>query len=386
MDEQYRKRVDERAMELIRSGEYDHLVIPDRGARLGRNNQDDRGLSYSIRDIPTFDGNGDSLPHIHMLEFSDFLDNTGSEFRDLPQEPQAEDREYHMTVIRDVVSNFKVSLRGKPRIWFEMQYPTSADEPKTKEAYEKMVASFLTEHNPMGNTKEQLTMAWKTLNWNPTQEKLDDFVYKFRRIGQELGITENEQLQYFKCSVPPHLYLYHKDATTIKEAMENIKRACALGGVSPVAPVETRTTQSAPFMQMTDSQDSRNEPRKSDYVKFAGLKFQGKVDYLDEVLNKLKCLTNKLRKEVVKIEIVETVEIEGIVEIVGTIETVGTVGTVEEVIGVIQTQVQKMIDIGLEVGIVLEVDLEVEEGLSRTVLTATNQIMIGLIVIDIPKT
>ena len=72
----------------------------------------------------------------------------------------------------------------------------------------------------------------------------------------------------------------------------------------------------------------------------------------------------------------------------GTLEffQVMTVGTVEEVIGVIQTKVQKMIDIGLEVGIVLEVDLEVEEGLSRTVLTATNQVMIGLIVIDIPKT
>ena len=97
-------------------------------------------------------------------------------------------------------------------------------------------------------------------------------------------------------------------------------------------------------------------------------------------------MTNKLRKEVVKIGIVEIVGIEETVEIVGTIETVGAVGTVEEVIGVIQTQVQKMIDIGLEVGIVLEVDLEVEEGLSRTVLTATNQIMIGLIVIDIPKT
>ena len=93
-------------------------------------------------------------------------------------------------------------------------------------------------------------------------------------------------------------------------------------------------------------------------------------------------MTNKLRKEVVKMGIVEIVGIEETVEIVGTIETVGTVGTVEEVIGVIQTQVQKMIDIGLEVGIVLEV----EEGLSRTVLTATNQIMIGLIVIDIPKT
>ena len=93
---------------------YLHLVIPDRGARLGRNNQDDRGLSYSIRDIPIFDGNGDSLPHIHMLEFGDFIDNTGSEFRDLPQEPQADDREYHMSVIKDVVSNFKISLRSKP--------------------------------------------------------------------------------------------------------------------------------------------------------------------------------------------------------------------------------------------------------------------------------
>ena len=71
---------------------------------------------------------------------------------------------------------------------------------------------------------------------------------------------------------------------------------------------------------------------------------------------------------------------------VKTIEIVGTVGAVEEFTGVIKIQVQKMIDIGLEVGIVLEVGLEVKEGLSRTVLTATSQIMIGLIVMDIPKT
>ena len=82
--------------------------------------------------------------------------------------------------------------------------------------------------------------------------------------------------------------------------MENIKRACALGGVSPVAPVETRTTQSAPFMQVTDRPDSRNEPRKSDYVKFAGLKFQGKVDYIDEMLNKLVKMFDKQIREMRK--------------------------------------------------------------------------------------
>ena len=173
-----------------------------------------------------------------------------------------------MAMIKDAVSKFKVSLKGKPRLWFAMQYPTSADEPKTKEAYEKMIASFITEHNTIGSTREQQIMAWKTLNWNPIQERLNDFVYRLRRIGQELGKTADEQLEYFKCSVPQHLYLYHKDATTISEVMENIKRACALGGVPVVAPVDTRTTQSVPFMQMTDSQDSRNVSRNSDDVKF----------------------------------------------------------------------------------------------------------------------
>ena len=64
---------------------------------------------------------------------------------------------------------------------------------------------------------------------------------------------------------------------------------------------------------------------------------------------------------------------------VGTIETVGTVGTVE-FIGVIQIQVQKMIDKDLEVG------LEVEEELSRPVLIAKRQTMSCLTVIDLPKT
>ena len=93
------------------------------------------------------------------------------------------------------------------------------------------------------------------------------------------------------------MYLYHNDATTIKEAMENIKRACALGGVSVVVPVDTRTTQSAPFMQMIDSQDFRNEPRKNDHVKFTGLKFQGKVEYIDEMLNKLDEMLDQQIKE-----------------------------------------------------------------------------------------
>ena len=154
-------------------------------------------------------------------------------------------------MITDVVRKFKASLKGKPRLWFEMQYPTPADEPKTKEASEKIVSSSTTEHNPIGSTREQQIMAWKNLKWDPAKERLEDFVHKFRRIATELCRNTDENLEYFTCFVPFHLYL--QGATTIKEAMENIKRACALGRVSvQAAPVETGTTHPVPFMQMTE--------------------------------------------------------------------------------------------------------------------------------------
>ena len=201
-----------------------------------------------------------------------------------------------------------------------------------------------------------------------------------KRIGQELGKTVDEQLDYFKCSVPQHLYLYHKDATTIKEAMENIKRACALGGVPVVAPVDTRTTQSVPFMQMTDRQDYRNVTRNRDEVKISGFQFQGKIDYLDDCVTKIVELFEKNNKRLieeikVKIRIVDPVEM---IEIVGTVEVVET--AVEEVMRMIQTQVQKMIDIGLEVEMTLEVGLEVEEDQANPVLIATSPTMIFLTV------
>ena len=139
-------RIEALAREMIQRGEFNHLLNPGEGTRIDREYQDDRSLRYSIRDIPTFDEKGDSLPHTHMIEFGDLLTSTGSEINYFPRESGVDDREYHRAVIKDVVSKFKASLKGKPRLWFEMRYLTPGDEPKTEEAYEKMVSSFITEH------------------------------------------------------------------------------------------------------------------------------------------------------------------------------------------------------------------------------------------------
>ena len=70
--------------------------------------------------------------------------------------------------------------------------------------------------------------------------------------------------------------------------MEDIKRACALGGVSVQAsPVETRTTHPVPFMQITERQDSRNVPRSNDHVGSTALKYKGEMDSLNEYMVRL---------------------------------------------------------------------------------------------------
>ena len=179
----------------------------------------DRSLRYSFRDIPTFDGKGDSMPHAHLMEFEDFLMNTGSEINDLPQqgEPQEVDRPHYEAVVKDVVSKFKASLKGKLRLWFEMQYPTVNDEPKTVQAYKNMLSSFTTEHNPIGSTREQQIMAWKTLKWDPSKEKLDYFVYKFRRVAKELGYDADDNLEVLTV-------VSHPICTCILEVLPQLKK------------------------------------------------------------------------------------------------------------------------------------------------------------------
>ena len=85
--------------------------------------------------------------------------------------------------------------------------------------------------------------------------------------------------------------------------MENIKRACALGGVSvQAAPVETTATQSVPFMQMTERPDSRNVPRNDD-DELTATKSRGMIDSLDKFMDRLtKSIERSVEKQSRKLD------------------------------------------------------------------------------------
>ena len=234
------------------------------------------------------------IEEVSNTEYSDGGYSSAEDLKDkecLPQfdEPQPVDVAHYQGVIKDVVSKFKASLKGKPRLWFEMQYPTVYDEPKTVQQYKKMLSAFTTEHNPIGSTKEQQIMAWKNLKWDPSKEKLDDFVYRFRRVAKELGYNADANLEVFSCCVPSHLYLYLKGATSIKEAMENIKRACALGGVSAQGPtmIETQAAPVVPFMHMNDRHNLKTVSFKNEVAHIAPDKNDIMVDMLAKISEKL---------------------------------------------------------------------------------------------------
>ena len=85
--------------------------------------------------------------------------------------------------------------------------------------------------------------------------------------------------------------------------MENIKRACALGGVSVQSPVETRTAQSVPFMQMTERPDSRNVPRNYGHIELTALKFKGMIASLDKFIDRLtKSVERSVKKQSRKLD------------------------------------------------------------------------------------
>ena len=77
--------------------------------------------------------------------------------------------------------------------------------------------------------------------------------------------------------------------------MENMKRACALGGVSvqaTPAPRETRTTPTVPFMQMTNRQDPRTVPKLKDIFEITTLEVKGVMDSIDRLARSVE---NKVR-------------------------------------------------------------------------------------------
>ena len=67
--------------------------------------------------------------------------------------------------------------------------------------------------------------------WKPEEEKLTDFVFRFSHLAFELGYSDEQQISHFVLCIPRELYLYLEGTQTIPDAVENLRKGIALGGL-----------------------------------------------------------------------------------------------------------------------------------------------------------
>ena len=101
----------------------------------------------------------------------------------------------------------------------------------TADGWKTVKEKFLTYFNPIGSTREQQIKAWIEMVWKPEEEKLTDFVFRFSQLAYEPVYSDEQKISHFVLCIPKGPYLYLKDAQTVPDAVENLRRGIALGGL-----------------------------------------------------------------------------------------------------------------------------------------------------------
>ena len=185
-----------------------------------------RHFHWSLKDIPRFEGQDGEQPFLHLMEFEDYLVASGVSIEPKEVRGNTVQPDY-----KDIINKFKASLKNNARIWFSMYIEKRVPNLHSADGWETIKSKFLTYFNPLGSTKEQQIQAWKEMVWKPEKEKLTDFVFRFSQLAHELGYSDEQQISHFVLCIPRGLYLYLKGAQTIPDAVENLRRGIALGGL-----------------------------------------------------------------------------------------------------------------------------------------------------------
>ena len=190
-------------------------------------------------------------PFSHLMEFEDYLVASGMTVDEEDNDPR------QRPDYRDIINKFKASLKNNARVWYSMYIENRVQDLHSVEGWKTVKSKFLTYFNPIGSTKEQQIKALKELKWKPEEEKLTDFVFRFSQLTHEIGYTDEQQISHFVLCIPRGIYLYLEGARTVSDAVENLRKGIALGGMETFGaiskPVQDDSKPTVPFMVMKET-------------------------------------------------------------------------------------------------------------------------------------
>ena len=260
----------------------------------GNGNQGNPGnqMRWSIQNINKFHGGKGEDPDHHISEFEDVLRASGN----FPLED--EHWEEHGP---QIFTLFQTTLRERARTWYD--HTILQRERATQEHYQALKNKFKDHFNTFGSTKMQRISVFKNLRWDPAVEGIEDFAYKYEKLGRSLEFDDNALFISFQSTIPVHIMMFVGDAQTFHDMVSKIKAimsrgmtgnpAMMFGGVQQVQPAQpavttpqvSQTTTVPKFMMMKDS-DSRSDSK--DLVKEMTKVVEDSISYMGdglEVLN-----------------------------------------------------------------------------------------------------
>ena len=105
------------------------------------------------------------------------------------------------------------------------------------------------------------------MKWKPEEEKLTDLVFRFSQLAHELSYTDDQQISHFVLCIPRGLYLYLEGAKTVPDAVENLRKGIALGGLDTFNFVSRTVADSKPVVPFMVVKEHRKQVNTEDTIK-----------------------------------------------------------------------------------------------------------------------
>ena len=158
-------------------------------------------MRWSIQNISKFYGNPNQDPEYHVREFEDVLKASNQWPEDVGNvaDPDAS----------RIIVHFITTLSNRARAWVEQQIPMG--ERTTWAHYEALKIKFLEHFNLSGSTPAQRNRAFREMRWDPTTQSIEDYSYKFEKLGTSLGFNQEALVCALKATLPSHMIWFLKD-------------------------------------------------------------------------------------------------------------------------------------------------------------------------------
>ena len=125
------------------------------------------------------------------------------------------------------------------------------------------------------------------MKWKPEEEKLTDFVFRFSQLAHELSYTDDQQISHFVLCIPRGLYLYLEGAKTVPDAVENLRKGIALGGLDTFNSVSNTVDDSKPVVPFMAVKEDRKQVNTDDTLKVVKESIQDSIYESSKTMIKL---------------------------------------------------------------------------------------------------